>query len=175
MSLDTTSQITVAFHHSRHHEPNKVFFQPLFYLASNIKEMIKKANGDDKYNKEMDDEKLEIPNENEIITMELSQIINPSNSDETTISYILDRFKANDSFKYDGVYFNIKTVMVCKDEPINEHHDGFTLYSSYEISYNSKDFNKFESFIKDSIKYYKKFYYDENTKTLRDFSKSSLI
>ena len=165
MSLDTTSQVTVAFHHSRHHEPNKVFFQPLFYLASNIKEMIKKANGDDKYNKEMDDEKLEIPNENEIITMELSQIINPSNSDETTISYILDRFKANDSFKYDGVYFNIKTVMVCKDEPINEHHDGFTLYSSYEISYNSKDFNKFESFIKDSIKYYKKFYYDENTKT----------
>ena len=164
MSLDTTSQVTVAFHHSRHHEPNKVFFQPLFYLASNIKENIKKDNGDEKYNKEMDDEKLEIPNENEIITMELSQIINPSNSDETTISYILDRFKANDTFEYDGVYFNIKTIRSCEYKPINIHHGEYTIYSSYEISYNSKDFNKFESFIKDSIKYYKKFYYDQNTK-----------
>lgn len=165
MSLDTTSQVTVAFHHTRHHEPNKVFFQPLFYLASNIKENIKKANGDDKYNKEMDDEKLEIPNANEIITMELSQIINPSNSDETTISYILDRFKANDNFKYDGAEFNIKTIRVCEEKPINIQHGEFTIYSSYEISYNSKDLNKFENFIKESIKYYKKFYYDENIKT----------
>jgi hypothetical protein len=162
MSLDTSSKITVAFHHTRHHEPNKVFFQPLFYLASNIKENIKKANGDDKYNKEMDDEKLEIPHT--ILNMEFSQIINSSNSDETTISYILDRFKANDTFKYDNAHFNIKTVSVCKDNPINTQHGEYTIYSSYEISYNSKDFNKFENFIKDSIKYYKKFYYDENTK-----------
>ena len=163
MSLDTTSKITVAFHHTRHHEPNKVFFQPLFYLASNIKEMIKKGNGDDKYNKEMDDEKLEIPNSH--INMELSQIINPSNSDETTISYILDRFFSDNKFKYDGAEFNIKTDKICGAKPINEHGEGHTLYSSYDIRYNSKDFNKFESFIKDSIKYYKKFYYDENTKS----------
>ena len=96
--------------------------------------------------------------------MEFSQIINPSNSDETTISYILDRFKANDIFKYDGAEINIKTIRVCEEKPINIQHGEFTIYSSYEISYNSKDFNKFESFIKDSIKYYKKFYYDENTK-----------
>ena len=164
MSLDTTSKVTVAFHHSRHHEPNKVFFQPLFMLASNIKENIKKANGDEKYNKEMDDDKLEIPNLH--INMELSQINNTQqNNDDTTISYILDRFFTDNTFKYDGVEFNIKTVVFCKDKPINEHGEGHTLYSSYKISYNSKDFNKFESFIKDSIKYYKKFYYDENTKT----------
>jgi hypothetical protein len=162
MSLDTSSKITVAFHHTRHHEHNKVFFQPLFYLASNIKENIKKANGDDKYNKEMDDDKLEIPNSH--INMELSQVINPLNSDETTISYILDRFFSDNKFKYDGVEFNIKTDKICGAKPINEHGEGHTLYSSYDIRYNSKDFNKFESFIKDSIKYYKKFYYDENTK-----------
>lgn len=168
MSLDTSSKITVAFHHTRHHEPNKVFFQPLFYLASNIKENIKKANGDDKYNKEMDDDKLNIstsPIYIEPIYMELSQIINPSNSDDITISYILDRLLTDNSFKYDGSEFNIKTIRVCEEKPINIQHGEFTIYSSYEISYNSKDLNKFENFIKDSIKYYKKFYYDENIKT----------
>lgn len=174
--------ITTRFTFARHGHPASIFYQPLFYIAMNARHTILNEGDiatkedDIKNNIESDliDKKLSLPLEN--LTLEIGPIsnldtidledINDMSSASINLNFILDRYNTDYTFSYDGAQFNIKSEAISNSEttskskieqhPIHVSHSEQTISSSYEITYDSSDIKKFESFIKSSIVYYNK-------------------
>ena len=153
--------INTIFSYNEHGLSAEIFFQPLFFLGENVKQNTLKQKGL-KVDEQMISDKLEFNNKNDInenISFEIPPI-NKKN-DELVINYTLQRFNINYSFSYNGATFHIKHVELEQQnkqaKKINMDNKQI-IYSAYEISYNAEDIEKFESFIKESVKYYDKYY-----------------
>ena len=157
--------VNVRFSYSDHDAREELFFQPLYFLAENLKQYYQEKNNL-KINEEMRDKKLDFslysPNDSGDDGSQLNFEIPPINrrNDDLIISYTLDRFNLDFSFTYADAIFHIKKVKLDDQQLITKiNHDyKYILYSVYEISYELKDSEKFEEFIKESVKYYAKFY-----------------
>ena len=78
--------------------------------------------------------------------------------DEINLNFILDRYATNLQFKYDGSEFTIKTDKLIKQYPVPISHGECTISSTYEITCNVADLDKFNTFVKESILYYHKYF-----------------
>ena len=77
------------------------------------------------------------------------------------LSYILNKYKNNITFTYKGKQFDLKIIELKAENTIIKdiYRDTFTMYSVYEIIYDSQDITIFEQFIKASINYFEKHYH----------------
>ena len=156
--------IVTRFEHARNDHHSKIFYQPLYYISNNIIQNIFKnqnenGNSSIKFKKEMIDEKLEFFPDL-LINFEMTNSNNIgsefSSINDITLNYILDRYNTDLKFKYNGSEFTIKTDKLIKQYPIPISHSENTISSTYEITHNSTDLEKFNMFIKESIIYYHK-------------------
>lgn len=156
-----------------------VFNQPLFYLSENIKQqMLEKIKSDivipDRIDKNLE---ININDDSKIINLQMlpimhdlmDKIINGKIDSKYSLPYLLDRLFLNNKiiFKYKNVNFMLEVTEISSINPIPDgRHSDFTLYSSYQISFDNAEFEIFEDFIKTSIKYndnyYNKINNDEN-------------
>lgn len=158
--------VNVRFTYNEHGVREEIFFQPLYLLGENLKIYYQKKN-DMKINTEMQNEKLDFslfsPNDSEDDGSKLNFEIPPINkrNDELIISHTLGRFNLDFSFTYADAIFHIKKVNLEEGQQLItkiDHEYKYILFSEYEISYEMKDSEKFEEFLKESVKYYTKFY-----------------
>ena len=153
--------VNIRFSYNDHDAREELFFQPLYFLAENLKQYYQEKNNL-KINEEMRDKKLDFslysPNDSGDDGSQLNFEIPPINrrNDDLIISYTLDRFNLDFSFTYAEAIFHIKKVQLDDQQLITKiNHDyKYILYSVYEISYELKDSEKFEEFIKESVKYF---------------------
>jgi len=174
--------ISTTFHYNNHFS-DSVYYQPLYYLASHLKNKLLESletptptptstttTTSTPTKKNQYDTKLSFPLETyNTINLEFSSIrlnnndflpLSEIDNNKFNISYILNRCNLDYDFIYDGATFSIKVDTVIDKMPIKYSHDSFTFYTTYKIIYNITDIHKFETFIKSSLKYYNK-YYDE--------------
>jgi len=156
----------------------KIFHQPLFYLAENIKHRLLKLHAPDRVILDRIDEKLSfnldslqlnlliMPVDLELLNDdEYTNSSNPSNptnmSNKNHIHYIIDRFRKDDQFRfiYKNTEFLLKIAAINDNKPIAERKMGeYTLFSTYEIAFLRGNIDIFEDFIKTSTHYTDKFY-----------------
>lgn len=160
----------------------KIFNQPLYYLSENIRQQLYKINADkidnaDKThtnieNNEYNISKLDtdlgeiIFNNSSSLGMAFDNVIHleiiPTDDwKNINLSYILNKYKNNITFTYKGKQFDLKIIELKADNTIIKdiYRDTFTMYSVYEIIYDSQDIIIFEQFIKASINYFEKHYH----------------
>jgi len=158
MANETHQQtITTRFEHAKNGHHNKIFYQPLYYISNNLSQCILEQNKSNDFKKEMLDEKLQFYPETDIkFEMTLSESISPETNaiEDIKLNYVLDRYNTNLKFKYDGAIFTIKTDNFITQYPITAAYEEKTISSTYEITCNSKDLDKFNIFVKQSILYY---------------------
>lgn len=170
--------ITTRFEHAKNGHYNKIFYQPLYYVSNNLSQVILEKNKSIDFKKEMLDEKLQFYPETDIkFEMTVSESISPENDsiDNIKLNFVLDRYNTNLNFKYDGADFTIKTDNLIKQYPVNAAYEEKTISSTYEITCNSEDLEKFNRFIKESILYYHKHFEgitEDNNKTTMYISSS---
>jgi AAA+ superfamily predicted ATPase len=154
--------ITVQFEYAKVHDYEKMFFQPLFFLSMNIKQRILKEDAK-LYNEKMLYTDLTFANLNNI-KLEIA----PSclNENDFNVNYILNRYETEQQFSYKGANFLINTSKM-NQYSFKNGHEEHTVTSSYEITYEAKDFILFEEFLKKSVVYFKEFsnaHKDDNNK-----------
>lgn len=146
----------------------RIFYQPLFYLAENHKQSINKA-----HDKEFDNQRLDV-NCGEFIYSTLTPIKLESSSfigskDDTKLFYIIQAEDNRFKFTYKGVQFQFEGLDNSKlgDRMIKEKRDDIVIYSSYQISFESKYMDIFETWLKTCISYWDKFYNNDKEDTCR--------
>ena len=147
--------IVVKFEYASVYSHDKLFMQPLFYIAMNEKHRLLKTHGQT-YNEQMLTPDLEIISNN-ILNLEIA----PSsclNETDFHLNYLMDRYNSDVEIKYKGALFKL----TIDKSPGKQHSfkvgcDSHTVTSIYEISYAEKDFALFEDFVKASVFYFKKF------------------
>jgi chaperone BCS1 len=169
---------------------SKIFSQPLFYIAENIKQEIHKINetvvNESVVNesvviesvviesvviesvKEQNlcrDDNLEFDNlDKNIIKLEMCET---NGWTDVQIIYKLNKYDNNIKFTYKKKQFDLKIINVFSNTTntlIKDNIEDYTLYTAYEIIYDSLDIKIFEDFIKTSIIYYEKYYCINNEK-----------
>jgi chaperone BCS1 len=169
---------------------SKIFSQPLFYIAENIKQEIHKINetvvNESVVNesvviesvviesvvidsvKEQNlcrDDNLEFDNlDKNIIKLEMCET---NGWTDVQIIYKLNKYDNNIKFTYKKKQFDLKIINVFLNTTntlIKDNIEDYTLYTAYEIIYDSLDIKIFEDFIKTSIIYYEKYYCINNEK-----------
>ena len=170
MNESISNITTVKFSYSQ--DFCKIFHQPLFYLAENIKHTLLKLHAPDRVIHDRIDEKLYI----DLDSVKLNLLIMPvdlellnanedSNSSKMSnknhIHYIIDRLQKDDviPFIFKKTAFVLKMVSINDINPISERKCGeHTLFSTYEINFRRGNIDIFEDFIKISTHYTDKFY-----------------
>jgi chaperone BCS1 len=155
--------VSVRFNHglSYHH---KIFIQPLFYLSEQIRQYLYKNGNNSGYNKSKVDDNIsftDLDNANKICL----EVMPAHNWTDLELYYYLNRYNTKLVFSYKNKKFGIVSIPADNNivnKIIMENRDDFTMYSSYEINYNSEDIEIFESFIKTSITFYEKYSIVEN-------------
>ena len=169
---------------------SKIFSQPLFYIAENIKQEIHKINESvviesvviesvvnesvvnesvvNESVKEQNlcrDDNLEFDNlDKNIIKLEMCET---NGWTDVQIIYKLNKYDNNIKFTYKKKQFDLKIINVFSNTTntlIKDNIEDYTLYTAYEIIYDSLDIKIFEDFIKTSIIYYEKYYCINNEK-----------
>ena len=150
--------ITVHFNYENHGLSEEVFFQPLFFLAQVQKHAYLKKQGL-KYTEEMiNDDLVSLSHNNEPMQWEISPTCR-KDEEEIIMNYTLNRYKGDHAFMFAGAKFHIKFDNQNKKiVKVNDHPSKHGIYTTYEITYPAEDVEKFEKFIKTSMKYYLKFY-----------------
>ena len=146
----------------------RVYYQPLFYLAENYRQIAKQlASGHELISKKRDNDlvilgqpKLELASFTKHGgSGSDSGIANGSASEKkTSISFYLNQTDNSFQFTYKGIPFEF-TALDCTnltDRMIPEKRDDIQMYSEYEISFASSHQKEFEGFVKTSIAYYEK-------------------
>ena len=136
---------------------DKLFFQPLFFLAMNQKQQIFKQMNKP-YNEEMLDNNLlytSVPSEAPQLNLELSN--STINIKDFNLNYILDRYACDNKFTYAGAEFHLKIDNLVQKCPFKTGHDEHTITSRYEIIFKPDDFPIFEDLLKASQDYFLKF------------------
>jgi len=157
----SSQTITTRFEHARVGHHSRTFYQTLFYISNNLYQKILKNNESKKLKLEMIDDKLEFyPDEDIRLEIIQSDSIGSEHKtvDEINLNFILDRYATNLQFKYDGAEFTIKTDKLIKQYPVPISHGECTISSTYEITCNVVDLDKFNTFVKESILYYHKYF-----------------
>lgn len=137
-----------------HH--GRVYFQPLFYLSENYRQVLNKSVGACKTDESRIDTNIVI--NNGTIKLETRNYIGTNG--DTRIFYTLNQSSNEVAFTYKGVEF-ILNMEDRKDLPerlFSEHRDDVIIYSSYEILFEKKNLETFEDFTTASIAYYDKYY-----------------
>lgn len=150
---------------------DKPYFQPLYYIGQNMRLNISKAFNDlENYNEEMRDQNMQfedITHGDNNYKLEISQIITDKKKKTTNkksnFSYIFNRFKNEYMFTYKEKYFTIKTEGGQSDNTLIslDRCENYEQYGWYEIKFNKEDFALFEEFIRESIKYYNKYFNED--------------
>jgi hypothetical protein len=129
----------------------RVYYQPLFYLAENTRQMSKKTSG-----REIDIKKLDT----DLVILGQPKLevgkFNNNREKDICISFYLNQADNIFEFTYKGVEFGFR-ALECKnfrDRMIPEKRDDIQMYSEYEISFASSNQEEFETFIKTCITYY---------------------
>jgi hypothetical protein len=128
----------------------RIYYQPLFYLAENIRQISIKNSG-----RKFDVKKLDT----DIVILgqpklEIGKFNN--NEKEICLSFYLNQSDNEFKFTYKGVEFSFR-ALECKNlgnRMIPEKRDDIQMYSEYEISFASSNQEEFETFIKNCITYY---------------------
>ena len=143
-----------------HVNDNIVYKQPLYYIGMNIAQMLYKHSNSPSYKSELLNEKFKFDLTN--VSMDFVQLLSNSKNNSYNISYNLSKYFSEFNFSYDGVNYELNTIKNCDNFPVKDSVCGETfIYSIYEISFPRKDFTLFEDFINDSVKFYKKYYNEE--------------
>ena len=174
-TLCTKQLIAVRFEHGC--SLFKIFNQPLFYLSENIRQQLYKLNynadnadnvDNDVDNNECNVSKLDtnlsdivFNNDTNFANIIHLEIIPVDDWKNINLSYILNKYKNNVKFTYKKKIFELKIIELKTDATIIKdiYRDTFTMYSVYEIIYDSKDIIIFEQFIKASINYFEKHFH----------------
>ena len=151
------TRTTIRFSYANPHS-GVIFYEPLFYIGSNLKQRIMLENGKEQ-DENLIDKRISFPSlpsdiKMELVTLDLNK--------EVLINYLIDRFSCKnsfDSFIYDGVTFIIQSSDKFKHEIIKIDHENYSVYNTYDISFDACDIEKFEEFIKSSVEYSKKHLY----------------
>ena len=145
--------LSVKFEYSNQHY-DRIFAQPLFYIAMNIKNKILQQLGKPYY-ESMLSANLQI-SISPLIKLEATTSC--LNETDFKLNYIMDRYDSDIQFTYKDALFHLKTDKTdVKMHSLKIGHSCHTVTSVYEIKYDSKDIALFEDFIKNSILYFKKF------------------
>jgi hypothetical protein len=188
MEMDLT---TVRFVYSPKNNIANIFYQPLFYLAENLKYSNMEYFKLD-FPKEQLDKDLKfirsgihvnhyqiLPLHHEHYKTIIGEKKEPGKEDDKEddkkddkeakqdikndgiISYLIDRFQTDRNIRFTYKYhdFTLKVNEVI-DKPVCDggRMDSYTLYTSYQITFNVRSQDKFEEFIQTCIKYSYKFY-----------------
>ena len=166
-TLSTKQLIAVRFDHGC--SLFKIFNQPLFYLSENIRQQLYKINIADNItdNNQYNAAKLDTDLSDIIFDNYLNfdnvihlEIIPPDDWKNINLSYILNKYRNNVKFTYNGKKFELKIIQLTDKTIIKDiYRDTFTMYSVYEIIYDSQDITIFEQFIKASINYFEKHFH----------------
>jgi AAA+ superfamily predicted ATPase len=139
----------------------KIFFQPLFFLAMTIKQRLLARINHPSYNSKMDILELAFPNAEEdgyIIKMEIAPSMINRSYDDTVINMIMDRYLLDDIFTYKGARFHIKTDQEVKHCSLRIGQQEHTVASTYIIEYDAADISKFNDFIQAGVIYFRDFF-----------------
>ena len=146
--------ITLRFEYASTHEHDKLFIQPLYLIAMNLKHQ----------------HLLQTPGKEYMIVNELTfpklnahdnaMIVTSSSLNDTdfNLNYILDRFNTTLHVIYKNVNFYFST----DKENVNHYslrigHDAHTVTNHYTIHFDSAHLNVFEDLMQTSVMYFKKF------------------
>ena len=182
--------ITTKFIYSDSFPHQRIFKQPLFLIGSFLTEQtlqensINNVKNDDEKDKEIYFNKLKVDLKDKNIELEITGFI--TNNDKPIINehdienskfkainkiyhnnisknYLLDSLILNKQieFYYDDARFILKVDKICDTNPIIIERERANLFSTYTITCDKKDFEKFDRFISISIKFYLKFYDDD--------------
>jgi hypothetical protein len=157
--MSSTIKTIIRFNYSNEHS-GIIFKEPLFYVGSNVNQNLLNVFGKPQDEKLVDKKfaDFDVPTSMEMVSFDIDN--------ELTINYLLDRFALEEpyEFTYDGVEFSIKANKELKQHIIkSSHQHEYTQYTSYTIRFDSDKIHIFEAFIKSSVEYYKKHYYNIKT------------
>ena len=137
----------------------RVYYQPLFYFAENYRQMVRQTSGMGEVELNKVDKDLVILGQP---ILEVDSYINNSGTsgNDKHISFSLNQLDTNNKFEftYKGTPYRFK-VLECKCEDlgkrmITEKRGDVQMYAEYEISFDSKYHEDFETFVKNCITYY---------------------
>lgn len=147
-------QVAVRFNYGSSYN-NKIFIQPLYYLAEQIKQILYKKYVSSSYCEEKLDTNLIITTDVDVFKLEMLPV---HNWDENNFNYFLNRYDADFRFIYKNCCFSLKNINCDSSNTIiMENRDEYTIYSSYTIEYGAENIDIFEDFLKTTIKYYEKY------------------
>jgi AAA+ superfamily predicted ATPase len=146
--------ITLRFEYASTHEHDKLFIQPLYLIAMNLKHQHLMKTPGKEY---MIVNELTFPNLN---AQDNAMIVTSSSLNDTdfNLNYILDRFNATLHVIYKNVNFYFNT----DKQQVGQHslrigHDSQTVTNHYTITCDSAHLNVFEDLMQTSVMYFKKF------------------
>ena len=193
MNNDNNKKITVRLnfqpvHNSLYH----VFFQPLFFLAMNQKQVFMnekvqvqaeqvQAQAEQVQAEQIQDPAEKNPKKNDqlVFNMPPNLVLEMNNSSlkevDFQLNYIMDRYACDYEFTFKGASFLIKTDKTNKNFSFKSGHDEHNITSVYEITYNAADYAIFEDFILTSVNYFNKYSTDSklNNNRLKLFISST--
>ena len=137
-----------------HH--GRIYFQPLFYLAENYRQVLNKSIGAKKTDETRIDSNLII--KNGTINLETRNYIGTNG--DTKIFYTLNQSSNEVTFQYKEVNFVLRMEdrSDLPERQFTEHRDDILIYSSFEILFDNKNLEIFEAFTSASITYFDKYY-----------------
>jgi chaperone BCS1 len=157
--------ISVRFNHGLSYH-NKLFIQPLFYLSEQLRQYLYKIGNKTAYNKLKIDDNISFVDLDCYQTNIQLEIMPAHNWTDLELYYYLNRYNTKLYFKYKTKEFSIVSITVdnnCANKIINEDRDDYSIYSSYEINYDSENIEIFEDFLKTVVAFYEKYSIIDNS------------
>lgn len=142
----------------------RVYYQPLFYLAENYRQIIFQNNGKEIESKKLDNDLIFLGQPKLQVSSFMSNESGCSGGKKTHINLTLNQEDNLFEFTYKGILFEYQ-ALECKSpgkRMIQEKRDDVIMYSEYAISFEPQYQNEFETFIKTSITYYEKYLIGDN-------------
>lgn len=151
-----STKIEIKFSVGRHHN-GRIYYQPLFYLAENYRQIILNNSGKEIIPKKLDNDLVILGNP-KLEAVSFMKI----NGKDKHISFSLNQLSNIFEFTYKGIPFEF-CVLECSNlgDRIIEHRDDVNIYSEYAISFEKQYQDIFETFIKTSLTYYDAHYYGD--------------
>ena len=153
--MSSGNKIRVKFEYSMLHDRERIFTQPLFYLAMNIKNKLLQAQSKP-YNTNMISPDLNVVMSD---NLKLEMAASCLSEADFNLNYISDRYASDYAFTYKEAAFQLQTDKTdVKNYSLKIGHDEHTVTSVYTLTYSASDFALFEEFLKASVQYFKKYF-----------------
>jgi hypothetical protein len=153
----------------------KIFAQPLFFLAMNIKQRLLAQQAHPLYNRKMDTADLSFPHLLQGGDLHLEMAPSVINRSDSVFNFIMDRYLLDCTFIYKGATFQLKTDHLLNQYPVKLGQHDHTVSSTYVISYAAADGERFDEFLQTACNYFRDFVggSDECKKRLKLFISSA--